>query len=511
MGLRKVFQKKDPTEDQLRESLTNSGITTKSTSFGAREEKFGAFKQYAQERANRKPGLAPVNPYANANLNNTNNPYANNASGPGPNESGSPYGSQSNMSQSNPYSTKSSQHRTPQSSPYGSQSNMNGSGLSNPYGSQTNLSRRSQVGSQNPYGAPTRSSQPGGSAPNPYARERSHNGAPTQLSQGPTGRTNAYTANSNSYSDQGATSAYSKATTSSRRRDYDEESLDLNKIPSHQIGPSTQARRPPKSLHDDNATLDLNELPEEDDLNLNIDELPQEQELNSEDEEIETIKQDIRFVKQESLASTRNTLKMAEEADASATNTLGMLGSQSERLYNAEQNLLLADTQTKIAGSKVSELNRLNRSIFIPAYGNPFNKKSRLRQEENQMKAQKSMEKYMREQNRSEMYKSEQRIKEGITNNATSSELHQKYKGERDLLAAKRYQFENDSEDDEVEKELAGNLEQISMYAKKLKQTAQTMGVEVESQNARLTKIEDDADRLDINVHMNTTRLSNIR
>lgn len=508
MGLRKVFQKKDPTEEQLRESLTNSGITTKSTSFGAREEKFGAFKQYAQERANRKPGLAPVNPYANANLNNTNNPYANNGNANG---DGSPYGSQSNMSQSNPYGAKPSQYGASQSSPYGSQSNMNGTSQSNPYDSQTVLSRSSQAGSQNPYGASTRRSQPSGGAPNPYARERSSNAAPSQLSQGPAGRTNAYTANSNSYSAQGAPSVYSRATTNSRRRDYDEESLDLNKIPSHQIGPSTQAKRPPKSLYEDNATLDLNELPEEDDLNLDIDELPQEQEVNSEDEEIETIKQDIRFVKQESIASTRNTLKMAQEADASATNTLGMLGSQSERLYNAEQNLLLADTQTKIAGSKVSELNRLNRSIFIPAYGNPFNKKSRLRQEENQIKAQKSMEKYMREQNRSEMYKSEQRIKEGITNNATSSELHQKYKGERDLLAAKRYQFENDSEDDEVEKELAGNLEQISIYAKKLKQTAQTMGVEVDSQNARLAKIEDDADRLDINVHMNTTRLSNIR
>lgn len=37
------------------------------------------------------------------------------------------------------------------------------------------------------------------------------------------------------------------------------------------------------------------------------------------------------------------------------------------------------------------------------------------------------------------------------------------------------------------------------------------MSTEVESQNERLKRIEENADKLDINVHMNTTRLNNIR
>ena len=37
------------------------------------------------------------------------------------------------------------------------------------------------------------------------------------------------------------------------------------------------------------------------------------------------------------------------------------------------------------------------------------------------------------------------------------------------------------------------------------------MGNEVDSQNKRLGQIEEDADRLDINVHMNSARLNNIR
>ena len=39
-------------------------------------------------------------------------------------------------------------------------------------------------------------------------------------------------------------------------------------------------------------------------------------------------------------------------------------------------------------------------------------------------------------------------------------------KMKKNLSAAKRYQFENDSEDDDMEKEIALNLNQIDQYAK---------------------------------------------
>ncbi|EGW30301.1 uncharacterized protein SPAPADRAFT_63148 [Spathaspora passalidarum NRRL Y-27907] len=431
MGLKKMFQKKEPTEAELREDLNRAGISTKSTN--GRQEKFGAFKNYAQERASMKPGFAPVN-----------NPYANicQPGGPGP---ANPYANNvgTDGASSSPYSQQQQQQ-----SPYSQQSAYSQPQQSNPYGAQRLANQQ-----QGAYG--------GSSREDPYSRR------------------------------------------SSRTRPDDTESLDLNAIPTHPMHASRKPVR--KYLPEDD---DLN-LEEEEDLNLDIE--PEQEQVNSEDEEIEAIRQDIRFTKQESVQSTRNTLRMAQEADASGTNTLGMLGSQSERLYNAEQNLLLADTQTKIADEKVKQLHRLNRSIFIPASGNPFNKKARLRQQEEKIKAQKAQEKYLRESHRSEMYASEQRIKQGITTNATSSDVYAKYQGEKDLQAAQRYQFENDSEDDEMEKEIAGNLDQIGQYTKKLNSMAKTMGKEVESQNVRLRKIEEDADRLDINVHMNNTRLSNIR
>ncbi|CUM65268.1 uncharacterized protein PRCAT00002901001 [Priceomyces carsonii] len=501
MGIRKIFQKKDPTEQELRDDLNKVGIATKSTN--GRQEKFSAFKQYAQERHNMKPGLAPVNPYANMN------------SGEGGNDN--PYAEQENGNAENPRSGSS--HSVQSSS--GSDPYSKRSLAPNPYSSHTSVgspyARDSQ--SLNPYApnsqALARSSssindnQLISSSVNPYASTRT--GRQTNFdsqSVDPYNRGGSKITRENTRDTTQESIKTSKQSAPRRARDFDEETLDLNEIPSNPMF----ALKKPIRRHQtrDDETLDLNDVPEEDDLNVDLDDLPEEEQVNSEDEEIEAIKQDIRFVKQESLALTRNTLRMAQEADASGSNTLGMLGSQSERLYNAEQNLLLADTQTQIADEKVRELKRLNRLIFIPAYGNPFNKKSRLAQREEKIKNSKAQEKYLRETNRKNMYDSEQRIKQGITQNATSSDVHQKYQGERDLQAAQRYQFENDSEDDEIEKELASNLDQIGLYAKKLKSSANTMGQEVDSQNSRLRQIEEDTDRLDINVHMNNTRLSNI-
>lgn len=452
-----MFQKKEPTEQELRENLQRVGISTKSSS--GREEKFGAFKAYAQERASRKPGLAPVNPYSNMNTS-LENPYA--SGGADLLAGGNPY----LLAGGNPY--LSGRSNGGDSGNAGSYDGGNANG-NNPYSSGSNMNGRSAA---NGFGAASESRRP-----NPYERTSSRT-----------------------------------ASRPARGRD-DELTLDLNDVPS--IAPPVRFNKPrnARSAAMDSETLDLNELPGEEDLNVEVDDfLPEQEQVNSEDEEVEAIKQDIRFTKQESLALTRNTLRMAQEADASGTNTLGMLGSQSERLYNAEQNLLLADTQTKIAEDKVKYLKKLNRSIFIPvAAGNPFNKKSKLRQQEQKLKTEKQQEKYLRETNRQGVFASEQRIKQGISNASTTSDTYNKYQGEKYISAAQRYQFENDSEDDEMEKELGSNLDQIHAFSKKLKNTATVIGQEVEAQNSRLRRIEEDADRLDINVHLNSSRLSNIR
>jgi len=54
-----------------------------------------------------------------------------------------------------------------------------------------------------------------------------------------------------------------------------------------------------------------------------------------EDEEVEGIKQEMRGLKNESLASTRNALRLAREAEENARGTVAKLADQSERIANS--------------------------------------------------------------------------------------------------------------------------------------------------------------------------------
>ena len=230
-----------------------------------------------------------------------------------------------------------------------------------------------------------------------------------------------------------------------------------------------------------------------------------------EDEAVDEIKQEIKFTKQSSVASTRNTLKMAQDAERAGMNTLGMLGHQSEQLNNVEGNLDLMKVQNKVADEKVAELKKLNRSILAVHVSNPFNSKRRRREREEQLKNRKIEEKLMREQTNQQLSKSTQRIEGAMNANSNVSDVRERYQRQNVLEKAKRYQFENDEEDDEMELEIDRNLDQIQQVSNRLKKMALTTGKELDSQQKRLNNIEESTDDLDINLHMNTNRLAGIR
>lgn len=233
----------------------------------------------------------------------------------------------------------------------------------------------------------------------------------------------------------------------------------------------------------------------------------EEKEMDSEDEDVEAIKGQMRFTKQQSAQSTRNALRIAAEAEESGRNTLGMLGSQGERLANTEHNLSLASTQNKIAEEKARELKKLNRSLFAIHASNPFSAKRRLQEKEQQIKAEHRQGQIEREARRQTAYDSSQRVQNGLKG---KSELAQKYK-QRNTLERSKYQFEADSEDEDIENEIDDNLDGISAAVGRLNKLAVTTNDEVNRQNERLDVIADSTDNLDINVHLNTSRLANIK
>lgn len=85
-----------------------------------------------------------------------------------------------------------------------------------------------------------------------------------------------------------------------------------------------------------------------------------------EDDEIEGIRQGMRETKMDSLASTRNALRLAREAEENAHGTISRLADQSESLANSERHLDMAKANSQRAEDKAGELKQLNRSIFRP-------------------------------------------------------------------------------------------------------------------------------------------------
>lgn len=232
--------------------------------------------------------------------------------------------------------------------------------------------------------------------------------------------------------------------------------------------------------------------------------------MDSEDEEVERIKGEIKFTKQESVNSTRNTLRMAAEAEESGRNALGMLGAQGERLANTERSLALAENQNRVAAEKAKELKIANRPLYAPHISNPFTKNKRLAEEEARIKQQYMREQLEREKRRQVAWDSQQRVINGLQ--LSQSETAMKYKSKASgSEERKKYQFEEDSEDEEMENEIDTNLEAIHAASARLNRLAKSTGEEVERQNARLDEIADQTDRLDINVHLNTSRLANIK
>jgi hypothetical protein len=216
----------------------------------------------------------------------------------------------------------------------------------------------------------------------------------------------------------------------------------------------------------------------------------EERQLTAEEEEeedVNAIKQQIRFTKQESVASTRNALRVAAQAEETGRNTLARLGQQGERLYNTEKNLDVAAAHNRVAEERARELKTLNRSMFAVHMSNPMKSKSRAEAEERKILERHQYEREERERTRQFGYESRDRV--GRALNEKSGGAAAGAKGKVSLAERSKYQFEADESDDEKEKEINGNLDQLGSVAGRLKSLAMATGEEVDRQNRQIGTI----------------------
>ncbi|KAF4623338.1 hypothetical protein D9613_001818 [Agrocybe pediades] len=236
------------------------------------------------------------------------------------------------------------------------------------------------------------------------------------------------------------------------------------------------------------------------------------------DDDIEGIKQQTRYVKQESVNSTRNALRLAREAEETARNTLGRLGDQSEKLANTERHLDVSKGHTARAADKTDELKQLNRSIFRPVI--TFNKDAKRAAQEAKVQARYDEERDERERAMMDIRDTHNRLGRAATYGRSEDDELIGDGRRRQLTASemaikkeqrKRYQFEANASDDELEDELDNNLDEIGDMAKRLKAIAMTTGDEIDKQIGRIKRIEEKTTSLDNNIYRNTERLKHIK
>ncbi|KAI9481108.1 MAG: hypothetical protein EXX96DRAFT_565441 [Benjaminiella poitrasii] len=230
---------------------------------------------------------------------------------------------------------------------------------------------------------------------------------------------------------------------------------------------------------------------------------------DDDDEQVQVagIKQQIKNVKQDSLASTRLALQKIHETEATAANTMNMLGQQSSQIANVNRHLDLSKAYSDRAANQADELKQLNRSIFVPVVSNPFRRKERERRQLETLQKDQAEHMAERDNIRQFEYESNARIQETVRKNQQSTNRGGRRAG-RSEADRRRYQFEEDSEDDAIEDEIDNNLDLLGDATSRLRNMALTMNTELDRQNLELNKTMDKVDPLTYKLTATTDKLN---
>ncbi|KAF3933991.1 hypothetical protein ABW19_dt0209391 [Dactylella cylindrospora] len=223
-----------------------------------------------------------------------------------------------------------------------------------------------------------------------------------------------------------------------------------------------------------------------------------------EEEDADALKQQIRFTKQESVASTRNALRAAARAEEVGRDTLTRLGEQGEKLHDTELNIELAKNHGVVAEGQAKKLKSLNRSMFAVHVSNPVGAAARADREEQAILARHQEQRAERERIQRAGLQGRQMVAGGL------QPMNQGPAGQRkkmSLAEKAKYQFEADEEDDQMEDEIDDNLQQLSLAAGRLKGLAQATSQVVDDQKKTIDRLNDNTQAVDDQIAKNSHKL----
>ena len=194
-------------------------------------------------------------------------------------------------------------------------------------------------------------------------------------------------------------------------------------------------------------------------------------------------------------------------------------------MLNTERNLDLAKGHVNRADDNTTEINALNRSIFIPAI--TINKTKKRLEQEAKLTSRYESERAENERIQAERHEVHQRIGDATTSGLRSFNRDgppgdddegiggrpgaRRYGSQQQVERKKqwgRYQFEATASDDEAENEIDDNLDELGDAVGRLKTLALASGQEVDRQNKVLERLHSKTDHVDRKVRSTTDRVS---
>lgn len=286
--------------------------------------------------------------------------------------------------------------------------------------------------------------------------------------------------------------------------------------PSAQLQASTQTQAQTQKLSEQSNTADLDlnayePTPEMQQQDTPYDEDEFEEDVDEDEEELNRIQRQTKDVREDTVNLSRTLIDNLGQANVTATNTLGVLGNQREKIYELESNIGTMKVQQRFVDDHVKDLEHYNRSLFHIKVNNPFTRNSRRRAKEQAFLAQKQEDRANKDKLNGELYQSQRAIMDQLKNDNVKSELQEKYDYDRRVKEASKYLTkDHDEEDERMEVEIAANIEHAQKLANNLKKKAQLMNNEIGEQNNNLKQVSENVDYMDDKITMTTRRIRGI-
>jgi len=225
------------------------------------------------------------------------------------------------------------------------------------------------------------------------------------------------------------------------------------------------------------------------------------------DDDVQTTKNEIKNVKKDTISSTQNAIRIAAQAEATGVDILERLGVQEEKLLNTEENLEEASIEIHLGGEKLRKIKRLKRSLWGSIFRNPFAIIRRARRVQKIEERRLQLANTKRERrDATKASKGEHQAHPVELGDLSSRDELTNPSATQQHTERMRYQFEADSEDEEMEKEIEDNTDLLYSATIRLKDIGLAIDHEVNAQNRLANRIRVKIDKAEDDVALNSHR-----